>query len=365
MTIREILKYKVWADFFNKNSSPSFLQSWEWGSFQKALGYRVLRLGIYNRGKLSAICLVIKIKSKKGSFLFIPHGPVMESQIQISNFKSQISNLKSYLTQIAKKEKFSFIRIAPILKNTPQNNQFFKDLNFKTAPIYMHAESVWTLPFFDESIHRNLSEEELLVKMRKTTRYSIRKAVRDGVVIEKRTDKKAIDDFYKIYQETAKRENFIPFSKDYIKKEFEEFNKTGNAVFLFAKVHKIEVKAPVLSKSLGLFSNLLASALIIFTKSTAFYHQGASFHTKIPAPYLLQWQAICEAKKRGCTNYNFWGIYDEESKRMPKAWQGLTLFKTGFGGKKISYIPTQDYIVSPKYFLTFLFETLLSWRREV
>jgi len=192
------------------------------------------------------------------------------------------------------------------------------------------------------------SEEQLLAEMRKTTRYLIRKAERDNVIIEKRTDEKAVDDFWKIYQETAKRENFVPFSKNYIKNEFEAFNKTGSALFFFGKIET----GPV-----------VAAALIIFTKSTAFYHQGASIHTKVPVTYLLQWEAIKEAKKRGCQLYNFWGTLLPG--RTPKSWSGLTLFKQGFGGHQIDYLPTQDYIISKKYCLTYFWEKFLAWRRGV
>ena len=385
MEIKEIVNQSIWHNFFVENGSLSFLQSWEWGELQKKMGYDILRLGIYDNNLLTAISLVIKIKAKRGNFLFIPHGPIIKNikyqsaswRTNIKYLKSIISQFLSFLISISKTEGFSFIRIAPILENNPENKIFFKNLNFKTAPIYMHAETVWILSL-------NKTEDELLRKMRKTTRYSIRKAVRDGVVIEKRTDEKAVDDFYKIYQETAKRENFVPFSKDYIRKEFEVFNKLGNAVFLFAKIKNVagggrgrvpdsaqRFFQPVAGREHwreGIFRQdplYLASALVLFTHSTAFYHQGASIHTKYPATYLLQWRAIQEAKKRNCQFYNFWGIYDEQTQRMPKAWQGLTLFKTGFGGNKICYLPTQDYIISPKYYFSFFYEKWLNWRRGV
>ena len=207
--------------------------------------------------------------------------------------------------------------------------------------------------------------------MRKTTRYLIRKAQREGVIIEKRTGEKAVDDFWKIYQETARRENFVPFSKSFIEEEFNVFNKTGNALFLFGKVKNnvipdlIRNPDKMDSRLRGNDNNTsyLASALIIFTKSTAFYHQGASIHTKIPVTYLLQWEAIKEAKKRGCQIYNFWGIL--QAGRSPKNWQGLTLFKTGFGGRQIDYLPTQDFVISRRYYLTYLYEKFLAWRRGV
>ena len=219
----------------------------------------------------------------------------------------------------------------------------------------MHAETTWELPL------TNKTEEELLFSMRKTTRYLIKKAARDGVLIEKTEDPKAIKIFYNLYQETAKREKFTPFSFDFIKKEFAAFSKSKKAMIFLAKVTSFDSNQfQPISKSF----NYLAASIIIFTKNAAFYHQGASLHTKIPATYLLQWEAIKEAKNRGCQLYNFWGIYDEKRpQRTPKSWQGLTLFKTGFSGQIKRLLPTQDYIASKKYYLTLFWEKCLMWQR--
>jgi len=344
--ITEITKKSDWDAFFNQNDSPSFLQSWEWGEFEKNQGYSIIRLGIYQNQELQAIVLVIKIQAKRGNFLFIPHGPVLNVKSKMLKVKSLVKSLKDYLEDLAKKENFAFIRIAPTLLDNSENLKIFSDLGFVKAPIYMHAERLWVLDL-------NKSEEELLNEMRKTTRYSIKKAARDGAIIEKRNDDRVVEDFWKVYQETAQREKFVPFSKKFIKAEYEVFNQTGNALFLFGKIPPNKIHP----------TGILASALVIFTKSTGFYHQGASIHTKIPVTYLEQWEAIKEAKKRGCRYYNFWGILQEG--RTPKNWGGLTLFKQGFGGKQIDYLQTQDYIITPKYYLTSLYERFLAWRRGV
>jgi len=378
MDIRIIDNKQIWTDFFNGSGSPSFLHSWEWGEMEAKQGYKIERIGIYDRDKLEAIALIIKIRSKRGSFLFVPHGPIFmkHETCNIKHLKSLISQFLSFLISLAKKEGFSFIRMAPTLEDRPESQKLFSDLGFKKAPIYMHSETMWILPL-------NKTEDELLAQMRKTTRYLIRKATKDGIMIEKRTDPKAVDDFYKLFEETVKRENFTPFSKKFIRDEFETFHKTGNAIFLFAR-KKSEIRNPksqinsndqnVLdfeNSNLDIVSDLdisasnlyLASALVVFTNSTAFYHQGASIHSKYPAPYLLQWEAIKEAKKRGCQFYNFWGIL--KPGRTPKAWSGLTLFKQGFGGQELNYLPTQDFVISPKYYLTYFYEKFLNLKRGV
>ncbi len=365
ITIKKIENQIVWQKFFDENCNQSFLHSWQWGEFQKNLGYDILRLGIYEKNHLQAISQIIKLKTKRGNFLFIPHGPIMKIQKSKVKIQNYLKTLIKHLITISKKEDFDFIRIAAIIKNTPENQKIFKDLGFKTAPIYMHAETTWQLPL------TNKIEDELLASMRKTHRYLIKKAYRDGVIIEKTTDPKALNIFYEIYKQTAKREKFTPFSFNYIKNEFKEFNKSNNCLIFLAKITNLTNfnQFQPISTNFNDFQpistnfNYLASALIIFTKTAAFYHQGASIHTKIPVTYLLQWEAIREAKKRGCQFYNFWGIYDQDSGRTPRSWQGLTLFKTGFGGEKVNFLPTQDYIISPKYYLTWLWEKFLMWKR--
>ncbi len=338
--IREITDYAEWTEFLDRAGSPSFLQAWEWGELnRKHSQYGILRLGLYDgQNNLSATAQVLKIKAKRGSFLFVPHGPTF---IDLEHIENPLIEFRDYLKKVALEEGYDFIRFSPVLDYQEDRVECYRRLGFRKAPIYMHAERIWVLPL--ES-----SEEQLLADMRKTTRYLIRRAPKDGVQIERRTDEKAIEDFWKLYDETAQRESFTPFSKEFVDSEFQEFFKTGNAEYFFGKVEGV----------------YLAGALVVYTKSTAFYHQGASRHTKFPVPYALQWEAIKRAKERGCILYNFWGILQEG--RTPKAWSGLTMFKKGFGGKQIDYIPTQDFVVNPlKYAISWLFESYLQWKRGV
>jgi lipid II:glycine glycyltransferase (peptidoglycan interpeptide bridge formation enzyme) len=191
--------------------------------------------------------------------------------------------------------------------------------------------------------------------MRKTTRYLIRKGLKDEIAIKKISDDAAIDEFWKLYKVTFSRENFTPFPKKFILKEFQLFNKTNNSLFFLGGI-------PPKFAQEGL-SEFQAASLVLFTKSSGFYHQGASVHTPYPVTYVLQWNAILEAKRRGCKFYNFYGIYKHG--RTPSAWKGLTLFKQGFGGFQIDYLPTQDYVVSPKYYFSFAVDKYLSWKRGI
>jgi lipid II:glycine glycyltransferase (peptidoglycan interpeptide bridge formation enzyme) len=108
---------------------------------------------------------------------------------------------------------------------------------------------------------------------------------------------------------------------------------------------------------------LLAQAFVIFYGQEAVYHYGASTDAgrEYPGAYLLQWEAICEAKRRGCVRYNFWGVVPVE-KKSHRFW-GVSVFKRGFGGHEVQYLPAHDLIVQPlQYTLNAFVETL---RRKI
>ena len=355
LNLKEIKEKIIWDNFLIKTEEKTFLQSWNWGEFQKATGNKIWRLGLYEKEELIALVLVIKIESKRGRFLLVQHGPSFakaSAYAEASTDKSEgnaylkheiLKNLLEELKKIGEKEGASFIRIASLLERNKENEIMFKDLGFRRASMHANAyEATWKLDI-------TLSEEEILRNMRKTTRYLIRQAMKNPEIKIERSAK--LDDLI-IYQnlnrQVAKRQKFIPFSDEYIKKEFEAFLKDNQAILFFGKYK----------------GELAAGALIIFWSGIGFYHQAASLskYAKLSIPYLLQWEAIKEAKKRGCVLYDFWGYTDPQ--KFPKhPWSGPTLFKMGFGGHKKEYLKTQDFVLSEKYWFNWMIENFRKIKR--
>lgn len=345
MEVKEIISKEIWENFLSQCEEKTFLDSWNWGEFQRALGEKIWRLGIYDDEELIAVTLVTKIEARRGTFLFIPHGPVIQNaklKIQNDNLKSKI--LVALLTQyknLADIERANFIRIAPVWERCEENIKIFRELGFRKAPTHMHPEVTWELDITP-------SEEEILAGMRKTTRYLIRQAQKNQEIeILQRKDMNAVEEFYKLHQETVSRHHFTPFSLDYIKKEFQNFIADDQIVVFHGKYR----------------GELAASAIIVFWQDGAYYHHGATSmkYPKIPVAQFLQWQIIREAKRRGCIRYNFWGIAPDDSPSHP--WRGLTLFKTGFGGHKKEYVKTQDLPLSWRYWPVAVFEFLRRKKR--
>jgi lipid II:glycine glycyltransferase (peptidoglycan interpeptide bridge formation enzyme) len=340
LTIKEINHKDFWESFVKSQSESTFLHSWNWGEFHKVQGSKIWRLGLFEDNQLLGAALVIKIEARRGTFLFVPQGPIF----RVSDFEFQAGYLESlvaYLRQLAKKEGCSFIRISPLMTKTTRHEKLFSALGFRRAPLHMHAELMWILDITPK-------EEELLRDMRKTTRYSIRKAGQEGVKIIKSCELADVKRFNRIYQETARRQKFSPYSLNYLEQEFNSFV-ADNQISIFLAEYQGAV---------------VAGAIVIFYNESAFYHHGASsgLYKQVPAAYLLQWEAIKEAKRRGCKFYNFWGI-SKQGENHP--WAGLTLFKKGFGGFDKEYLPAQDLPLRPQYWLNFLVEKIRKIRRRL
>ena len=73
LKIYEIKEKQVWENFVTSQLNYSFLHSWAWGEFNKNMGDKIWRLGVYEENQLIAAVLLIKVHARRGNFLFVPH----------------------------------------------------------------------------------------------------------------------------------------------------------------------------------------------------------------------------------------------------------------------------------------------------
>jgi lipid II:glycine glycyltransferase (peptidoglycan interpeptide bridge formation enzyme) len=218
--------------------------------------------------------------------------------------------------------------------------------------------------------------------MRKTTRNLIRRAEKDGVTVEASQDpNRDIAHFLTLHEETRKRHGFTPYTDAFFRSQVKRFAQRGECTLYLARYQ----------------GDVAAASIHMHTFGETSYHHGASTHrpaphpsgangaglAKVPASYLLQWTAIRDALRRGDHVYNFWGIApnfgqrtsdsgqqnDSTPKsevRSPKSdhpFAGVTLFKTGFGGKLLELVHCMDFPLSGRYHLTHAIELIRKWHR--
>ena len=335
--VKFINEKEVWEKFLKNLPEENFLQSWNWGEFQKSLGKKIFRLGFYQEQQLEGIALLVKETAKRGEYLTCAGGPLLDWQ------RSRlVDNFVETIKEIAEAERVWFIRIRPQLLKTSENRSLFTSYDFINAPMHMHAENTWQLKLAAE-------KKQLLAQMQKDHRYELRKAERCKIrtVISKET--KDIEFLYKLQNLTARRQKFIPFSKQFLKNQFSIFAKNNQAIIVKA----LEKNKPI------------AIAMILFYGKEAVYHYAAATERarQTAAAYAICWRAILEAKKRNLERFNFWGLAPKGKKTH--RFVGLNHFKKGFGGFAVNYLHAQDLPMSSFYWLTHIFEQIRKLRRKL
>ncbi|MBI4022068.1 MAG: peptidoglycan bridge formation glycyltransferase FemA/FemB family protein [Candidatus Andersenbacteria bacterium] len=399
MTITEVTNESAWNNFVLRQQPNTFLHSWEWGQAQKRTGESVRCLGLYDNQQQIGACLLLTINARRGRHYLIPHGPLFLSSLPLKRgggqegvnnslplkpaprqsysgrggglprseapgfyyqgqegvnkqptISSCLYELCSYLRGRARRDRVVALRIAPLLENTAQPLQLFRSLGFRPAPLHVHAELTWMLDITPP-------EEQLLAAMRKTTRHAIRRAENAGItsdIVSGQAVRQAdvINRFFRLYTQTKTRHHFVPYSRATLAAQLAEFSRHNHVFVAFARHEQRDV----------------AAAVCFQFSRTVFYYHGASLAlpASLPASQLVQWAAISEAKRRGASRYNFWGIAPEippPQDRTPHPFAGLTIFKKGFGGYAIDYLHAQDLPLSPWYWKLWLIETLRKKKR--
>ncbi len=303
-----------------KHPEANFLQSSAWGEVYRIDGEKIFFLGLFDGKKQLGATLAILKLAKRGAYLEIPGGPLTDWRKE-----EYVKVFLDGIAEIARNNKCVFVRMRPNIPDNEENRALAKKLGLVPSPMHLHAEHTVMIDLAK-------TEDELMSDMRRQTRYEVRKADKLGVKVKYQTDEDAFNDFYDLQLETAKRQGFIPSSREFILAQHKAFGE--NARIYTAKLH----------------DQVLAKGLIIMQSPEAVYNEAASTEEgrKLPGAYALQWQVMRDAKQLGIKRYNLFGIAPPNSPHHRYA--GVTTFKTGFGGELVTYLPAQDLVIKPIHY---------------
>lgn len=334
MDVREIEDKKQWNTFVGDYTPNTFLQSWQWGEFLKSQDHHPFRLGLFEGDELIGTALFTKIMSKRANYLDCHGAPMIDW-----NNPEQFAAFEQYLEKLAQRENIHFFRFRAPMHHDDAFVENMQQQGYKLAPMYFQAEYTMVLDL-------TRSEDEIMANMRKNTRYYVRRSEREGVKVRISQDPQDLKVLFELYQETVERQEFIPYDFDFFKTEFEIFHADDLTDIYIAEYDGKPV----------------AAAMMVYFDKGAYYHHGASIRLEndVYAPYLLQWEAIKNAKRRGMETYDFFGVAPNDDEDHPRA--GLTKFKRGFGGERVRWMHTLDYPVNPlRYWIMYWF---VRWERR-
>jgi len=337
-TVKTMESQDEWDSFVTAHPEANFLHSWQWGVFHESRDRVVVRRGIYDEGTLLGVYSGHVEPAKRGKHLQIVGGPIVDWSNQPA-VEMLFADMRTQAEQLG----CVYARIRAQREKSDDAIKQFRRLNLRPAPMYLSVELAGVLDL-------TKSEEDILKGMRQRLRRALRKAEKNEISVETSTDPRDIHAFYQIQLQTAGRHQFVAFSEDFLQKQFEAFAGTGNAVLYTAKYN----------------GEILAQNFMIFYGSEASYHYGVSTElgTKLSGAPLLHMQAMRDARERGITRYNFWGIVDEDDTNH--RFYGVSVFKRGFGVDELRYMPAHDIVIKKTAYLkTLAIETARRKLRKV
>jgi len=365
---RTIGNYSGDRDGWNQkitNQGGDFLQSWQWGEFQRAIGQQVWRL---DAGGVSVQVLQYSLPWGQ-NYLYGPH---ISIRYQESSIKRVVEEVLAVLQGLAKKHGSIFLRVDFLVEQATaiatDLQQALREAKFRPAPSNYYFSAVSQSPFV---AHLDVGQlpDKVLASLRYNTRRSLRLAQEAGVAVKTSDD---IQQFFALLKNMSLRKGFGAHPQGHYFKLQQAF---GDDLVLLL-VHKggchcecpeyaegcVAISGSALSQDSRLprcssevgnknfcslrarNDKLLSGAMMLFYGEQATYLHAASLPNKenLGAPYMILWQAILEAKKRGCKVLDLGAIAPADELSHP--WQSITTFKMGWRPKPVNYLSAYDWV---------------------
>ncbi len=302
------------------------LQSWEWGEFRQKTGIKVVRLGIFQNKKLTEALqfTVHPIPFTKFNIGYLPKsGNVSPTMLKA-------------LLEFGKKLDCIFIKLEPnISRDDFKTWQYDESIKLVFSPHPLFTKYTFQL-------NLTKSEEDLLKAMHPKTRYNIKIAQKNGVVVMEDNCEEAFNNYLKLMTETTIRQKFFAHNARYHTLMWETLRGTKIA-HLFTAVYPHENKRHV-----------LAAWILFLFNGCLYYPYGASsvLFKNVMASNLMMWEAIKFGKNNKAEIFDMWGSLGPDA--GPKdAWYGFHKFKQGYGPALVELAGSFDLVINKNVYLLY------------
>jgi peptidoglycan pentaglycine glycine transferase (the first glycine) len=311
-----IQKASQWDEFLISYPEAHILQTSAWGQLKSNFGWHPIRIVT---GQTGVQILFRRIPGGL-SLAYIPKGPIGQ------NWQC----LWPEVDQVCRSKRAIFLKLEP-----DAWDPLASDLSSQLSGFLPEVKPIQ--PRRTIIVDLNGTEEIWLERMKQKTRYNIHLAERKGITVRPVKDLKTFDQMMRV---TGVRDGFGVHSLDYYQCAYDQFAPAGKCELLQAEYEG----APL-------------AALMVFAQGKrAWYFYGASSdeeRNRMPT-YLLQFEAMRWAAKKGCTEYDLWGIPDADEDQLETSFNnrsdglwGVYRFKRGFGGQLMRAAASYDRVYSP------------------
>ena len=301
----------AWDAFVEAAPNGAYPQLSAWAEVKRPNGWRATRVAAAVEGVTVGMQLLVRdLRPLPWRIGYAPRGPVADGLAPAA-----IAALTGELRAVARAQ-----RIAEVLVD-PEVEPDHPLIGALEAAGWRAGRGIQTER--TRLVDLDRPEEEVWGDLRSKWRQYVNKARRDGVTIED-GGAGGLDEFYRIYVDTARRAGFIHRARRAYDDVFHAFEAGGRARLLMARLADGTPCATLM---------LLHCGRRVIEPYGGMTEAGASSR----ANYLLKWEAIRSSRERGFTVYDMWGL----------SHPGIEHFKAGFGGREVTYAGGRALVLDP------------------
>lgn len=330
MRIELLTEKQNWNEYIASSPYGDILQTWEWGEIKKGELWHPYRLRVSDEQQILGQALVLSRKLPMNFTLFyMPRGPVLD--YASGNSEAILQMILDWVREEAKSKNGLMLKIGPGVTEemAPEIVAQFNRLGLKASSHSVQMR-------YTRIVDLQPSESDILLSFDKDTRNLVRRAAKEGVVVDHFDSVDAVKElrvFHNMYLTTSERGSFPA-------------RPWGQMVRLW------EIMAPLGMAHIYTASfndEPMASSMVLRCGNVAYQLWSGSRRDteKKYATYALQWAIMQDMKQAGATAYDMWGIAPTDDPKHP--WAGPTLFKKGFKGERRDFVGDYDLPLSPFY----------------
>ncbi|HZY65378.1 MAG TPA: peptidoglycan bridge formation glycyltransferase FemA/FemB family protein [Rubrobacteraceae bacterium] len=302
-------------------SSPGgghLLQSHEWGEFKRKLGWKPVRMTLErDRSVVGAgQFLFYSTPVVPGGMLYCPKGPWLawDDEEAVRAFFDGV-------VEVARHHNAHTVKIEPEVQEQQEEVKHLRALGFQKFRWNVNHKATLVIDL-------TWPEEDLLANMKKSTRYGVRRAAKEGVEVVEDNSRAALDQFWRMHGEMVERKDFWSRPYSYYEALWRALEKADRAHLFFAE-HE---------------GDRPAAAMVFTFGHKCIYMLGVSTRekSKITPANLLQWEIMKWARENGITYYDMWGVPTLDKLDENHPLYGVYKFKAGFGSELVDFVGTLD-----------------------
>ena len=318
-----------WQALLAATASGDFLHDWAWADVAAFDGQPQRRYLLTDGDAIVAI-VAAQVRSLPlgRSFWYVPHGPVLDFGDPRAG--ERMRALTIGLRAVAREHGAIVVKLEPRLASDDPGLATFSGRGLRPQPDTLQVGQTRIVELADD--------EQLLAGFDKDTRYSVRRAEREGVTVtvaENADEWRSIDELHALVGETQARAGFPMPPLERYRVAWRALAGAGRAAILEARRE----------------GELLASGMVVVEGDRSFYLFSGSRREERGEPkryasYALQWDMMRYARDRGSRHHDLWGVAPPDA-GPEHAWHGVGLFKKGFGGREVTWAGSWDLVVDP------------------